>query len=500
MSSLLSSKSKMPIFRSQDVSRNPGVYVFRNNAGVVIYVGKARNLRNRMRSYFMPSTATKSDPRRRALIHSIASYETFEVSSESEALLLESQFIKQYNPRYNVVLRDDKRYLNVYVDLSVTYPRFEFGRIKKDDGRVYFGPFPHAADLRAAIRMLEIRYGIRNCVCAEPDQETRLHCMEHVIHDCAQPCVGKISPENYMERMEKAMSVLRGENEGLELLKELHEKMHEKALALLFEEAAALRDIIESLKTVIEPTRRFINQTIVRRQAVINEEGMKSLQKSLHLDSLPSHMECFDMSNISGTLAVGSMVCFRNGKPATNEYRRYRIRNEKAADDTAFMYEVILRRYSRVLREKQAFPSLIIVDGGLGQVHAAMAVLEKLGKSEVPLIGIAKEDELLVLPGRADFLKLPRTDPGLKMVQAIRDESHRFANGYHRELRNKRISDSMISEIPGIGAKKCIALLKTFGSAKNIAGKTATELANGLNGLGKITAEKILDYLKKHGL
>ncbi len=489
-----------PIFRSQDVSRNPGVYVFRNNAGEVIYVGKARNLRNRMRSYFMPSTAMRSDPRRRALIHSIASYETFEVASESEALLLEAQFIKQYAPHYNVALRDDKRYLMVCVDLRESFPHFTFERLRKDDGRTYFGPFPHATSLRETIRMLEIRYGLRSCQCYDPTDETHLHCLEEVIRECTAPCLGKITVEEYRQRFDNALAVLRGESAARELLDEMNAKMQAAAAALEFEDAARWRDMTEHLKVVLEPTRRFINQTIARRMnPEVNAAGMAALQEALNLAKPPAHTECFDMSNISGTLAVGSMVLFRDGHPSTSEYRRFRIRNKEATDDTAFMREVLTRRYGRLLRENLQLPDLVVLDGGLPQVNTGVEVFTELGiLGRVPLIGLAKKHELIIIPGEFAPLNLPRENPGLRMLQAIRDEAHRWANGYNRQLRIERIRDSVLAQIPGVGASRQAELLRNCGSLKRIMTMTPQQIAKKVPGLGVTTAQRILNELEKH--
>jgi len=492
------SPRRSPVFHSQDVSRKPGVYVFRNQAGEVIYVGKAKNLRNRMRSYFMASTLQKSDPRRRALIHSIASYQTFEVESESEAFLLESQFIKQYHPRYNVEMRDDKRFLHICVDPTERFPRLRFARIRRDDACLYFGPFPQTTSLRETVRLLEIRFGLRSCKPRNPDLETRRHCLEHVIRDCCSPCLGKLTPAEYQVRLNQALAVLRGESPAVELANEIQQKMKEYAADLNFEEAARMRDILEHLKTVLEPTRRFINQTISRRIANSNPEGVESLQQALGMENPPLYMECFDMSNISGSLAVGSMVCFRNGRPSTSEYRRYRIRSTEAADDTAFMREVLTRRYSRLLREKLPLPDLVVLDGGAGQLHVGMEVFQELGMPSIPLLGLAKQHELLFLPGEKEPLALPFENPGLKMLQALRDEAHRFANAFHRELRNKRVSNSLLADIPGIGAARQQKLLKTFGSVRNMVTKTPQELADALPGLGLKTAEKIIAYLQTH--
>ncbi|MDD3694721.1 MAG: excinuclease ABC subunit UvrC [Lentisphaeria bacterium] len=487
-----------PIFHSQDVSRSPGVYVFRNKGGEVIYVGKAKNLRNRMRSYFAASTLQKSDARRRALINSICSYQTFEVASENEALLLEARFIKQYHPRYNVDWRDDKRYLHICLDLSQQFPRFEFARLRRDDGKLYFGPFPQSRALREIVRMLEIRYHLRSCQVAEPNLETKRHCLEHIIRDCSAPCSGEISVEDYRRQLELAMQVLKGESAAAELAKEIQAQMQAAAAKLDFEEAARLRDMLENIKTVLEPGRRFVNQTISSRSSLDNREGVESLREALDMQKPPLHIECFDMSNISGVLAVGSMVSFRNGRPATGEYRRYRIRDSKATDDTAFMREVLKRRYSRVLRENLKLPDLVVLDGGAGQLGAALQVFSELNMPPTPLIGLAEKQEQIYLPGINQPLSLSLQNPGLKLLQALRDEAHRFANAYHRELRNKKISNSVLADIPGIGPKRQQALLQHFGSVKRISQKSAAELAAEMPGLGLKTAARILEYLQKH--
>lgn len=488
------------IFHSQEVPKVPGVYVFRNAAGEVIYVGKARNLRSRMRSYFAPSALSREEPRRRALIRSIASYEIFEVATESEALLLEERFIKEYAPRYNVALRDDKRYLLVAVDLRETYPHFSLERLRKDDERLYFGPYPHAESLRETIRFLEIHFGLRSCGCAAPDESTRRHCLEQVIRDCTAPCIGGITPEEYRRRLDTALSILRGQvAPAREVIAGLEARMRQASSQLAFEQAARWRDIIGHLKVILEPTRRFVNQTISRRRnPQANAGGMQALQEALGLASLPDYMECFDMSNISGTMAVGSMVLFRDGHPSTGEYRRYRIRNPEAADDTAFMREVLFRRYRRLLDESLPLPSLVVLDGGLPQVNAGIAVFRQLGiYGQVPLIGLAKQHELVVIPESREPLALPRDNAGLRLLQAIRDEAHRWANGYNRKLRQERIKTSVLGEIPGIGPVRQLQLLSACGSVKRILQCTPGELARKIPGLGEAAAERILQELRR---
>lgn len=483
-----------PVFHSQDVPRSPGVYVYRNAAGEVIYVGKARNLRSRMSSYFRPSGALRSDPRRRALIHSITSYEIFPVATEAEALLLEAQFIKQYTPRYNVELRDDKRFLLICVNPSEPFPRLRLARIRRDDNRLYFGPYPQATALREAVQFLSVRYRLRTCNVSEPNPETHRHCLEQVIRGCLCPCIGGVTPAKYGEHLAEALAVLRGESGPL--LAELTATMQSEAAAMDFEGAARTRDVLSCLKAMAEPTRRFINQTITRRNASSNPEGLKALQEILGLPSPPLLMECFDMSNISGSLAVGSMVRFRNGRPATAEYRRYRIRSEEASDDTAFMREVLTRRYGRLLREGEAFPDLVLVDGGEGQLAVAVDVFAGLGATAVPLLGLAKKQELVIRPDVAEPLELPRDHAGLKLLQAIRDEAHRFANAYHRALRNRRITDSILNDIPGIGAKRRQQLLSACGSVREIARLTPEQLAASVPGFGKDTAARVIAYLQ----
>lgn len=486
-------------FHSQDIPMSPGVYVYRNTAGEVIYVGKARNLRNRMRSYFMPSTAQRSDPRRRALIHSIASYEYYTVASESEALLLETHFIKEYAPKYNVLMRDDKRYQYVCADLTETYPHFTYSRLRLDDNRLYFGPFPQAAALHEVIHFLEVHFGLRSCDCRQPDEETRRHCLKHILCDCTSPCIGQISREDYAARFDQAVNVLHGDTIARDLFEELTKKMQDASAQLDFEAAAKFRDMMSDLKVILEPSRRFTNQTIAnRRHPQDNQEGMEALAQVLGLETLPRHMECFDMSNISGTLAVGSMVCFRNGRPATSEYRRYKIKNQDAHDDTAFMREVLTRRYTRLIREKLPLPDLIVLDGGRPQVNMAIGAFADIDMPPVPFIGLAERYEQIVIPGINELMDLPHDHPALRLLQSIRDEAHRWANGYNRELRNKRIQFSVLTDIPGIGSKRREELLKTFGSVRRIADLSPEQLAEKFNGLGIKTAERIITYLKEH--
>lgn len=482
------------IFRSQDVPQRPGVYVYRNKAGEVIYVGKARNLRSRMSSYFRPSNINRSDPRRRALMHSIASYETFEVNTEAEALLLETQFIKQYAPRYNVLMRDDKRFLHIRVDMAEKFPRLTLARLKKDDGCTYIGPFPQTQALRQTVDFLSRRYRLRTCATSEPNEETHKHCLEHVTRGCMCPCIGATSKEDYNNVMQKVLGLFKGEG-SVELLKELMQTMNQQSADMEFEKAAETRDILTNLKTIFEPTRRFVNQTMITRYATENPAGMEALRIALGMEKLPRTMECFDMSNISGVLAVGSMVCFKEGKPSSSDYRLFKIRSKTAVDDTAFMEEVLTRRYTRLLNDNQPLPDLIVLDGGETQVATGYRVFKALGMlPKVTFIGLAERHELIVRPFDEPLL-LPREHPGLRLLQAIRDEAHRFANGFHRKLRNKRIYDSILNDIPNIGKVRCAMLIKTFGSVRELAKCTPEQIADKAPGIGMETARKIVEFL-----
>jgi excinuclease ABC subunit C len=483
-------------FRAQDTPNQPGVYVFRNATGEVIYVGKARSLRKRLASYFQPSRTLRADPKLRALIHSIHAYETIQVDSEAEALLLESRLIKQYDPRYNVELRDDKRFLHVCVDFSEPFPRLTLVRLRKDDGRQYFGPFPRAGVLRQTVDFLSRRFGLRVCTVRHPGPEARKHCLDPVIRDCLCPCQGNVTAEAYAKSLGEALAVLSGNCRPV--VEELRQRMVVAANARRFEQAAEIRDIIENLQTVCAPTRRFERATLAGRGERQSDEGLRDLQdlqQALALGVVPSHIECFDLSCIGGRLAVGSMVCFRAGRPATAEYRRFRIRAETSTDDAAMMREVVGRRYRRLLREERPLPDLIVVDGGPAQLRAALLALADAGAPPVPVIGLAKRLETIHQPGGADPIALPSHHRGLRLLQALRDEAHRFANAYHRTLRQRRIADSVLLEVPGVGKRRCTALLRAFGSARRLRDASAEAIAAAIPGLGPVLAARIKQHL-----
>lgn len=483
-------------FSAQDVPSSPGIYVFRNTAGEVIYVGKAKSLRKRLSTYFQPSRVRCADPKLRALIHSIAQYECHPVASEAEALLLESRLIKEYHPRYNVDLRDDKRFLHICIDTTEVFPRLRLVRIRKDDGRLYFGPFPQAKVLRQTLDFLSRRFGLRTCPGRSPDEEDYRHCMDRRLRYCKCPCIGKISPDEYGERVQGAIDVLNGKDTCL--IDELNGQMREAAQNLQFERAASLRDMVDNLRSVCDPSRRVFTRATLQIPSFSPAEAVQHLAEELGLQKRPDHIECFDMSTISGHFAVGAMVVFRGGQPSRQDYRRFRIRRAESTDDTGMMKEVLERRYGRLVSEGVSPPDLIIVDGGRGQLSAAIAALAASTIGPIPVLGLAKKQEEIILPGRRDSVVLPRHNPALRLLQSVRDEAHRFANSYNRELRRKRIADSVLSEIPGIGPTRRTQLLKAFGSVRKLAESSVAEITERVPGIGTELAGQIHDFLGRY--
>lgn len=478
----------------QDVPNRPGVYIFRNAAGQVIYVGKAKSLRKRLATYFHPSRRITADPKLRSLINSIAGHETVVVRTESEALLLESRLVKQYQPFYNVELRDDKRFLLLAVDLSEPFPRLQLTRLKRDDGRLYFGPFPFTRALRETMTFLADFFGLRTCPGRTCSARRGRHCLKRHIQECAAPCAGTVTPEAYRDRVEGALRVLRGD---LSTVRErLTERMREAAESQKFEEAAQLRDTLANLKAVVgAPVRTFEHSAGLAPQAAPAAAVLR-LQTVLGLDRLPIRMECFDISNIGGRFAVGSKVVFSNGRPLRSEYRRYRIKTVEGANDFAMMEEVVSRRVRRALAEKTPLPDLLVVDGGAGQLSRAVLALQTHGVV-LPVLGLAKQQEHIYLPGRELPLQLDRADAALKLLQALRDEAHRFGLAYHVALRRRRLTESLLDDIPGVGPARRQELLRHFGSVRAMAGRPPEEIAAAVPGVGPTLAQQILEHLRR---
>lgn len=516
--------AERPDLRSRmgDVPHQPGVYLMRDRLGSVIYVGKARDLRKRLASYFMPSRRQQADLKTRALLDSVWDFEIHMVRNEQEALLLEGKLIKQYRPRYNVSFRDDKRFLLAKINPADPWPRFVLTRLKKEDGARYFGPFAHSGALRGTIEWLNREFGLRSCRSREPGEKDYRHCSADVIRNCTAPCVGKITREAYLERVNQASELLEGKGRR-EKIKSLHEEMEKVAGRMDFERAARLRDIVQNLERTLNPTRQFARgrgvPTTVKPLDDLNE-----LADLLQLAEAPGTMECFDISNVSSNHIVASMVRFVDGMPDNRNYRRYRITTVDGQNDFASMAEVIRRRYARILQEGAkaspaseesqesvieamrrlaregkatiTLPDLVIVDGGKGQLSSATTELQRLGLHELPVIGLAKKREEIFRPGEGSPLVLSHETGALKLLQRIRDEAHRVANGYNELLLRKRMRESLLDDCPGVSPKRKATLLARFGSVARIRRQSAEKIAE-LPGISLSSAEAMLAWLNR---
>ncbi|MEM8953460.1 MAG: excinuclease ABC subunit UvrC [Verrucomicrobiota bacterium] len=512
-----------------DVPHQPGVYLMRDRLDRVIYVGKARDLRKRLANYFTPSRSRVADLKTRALIESIWDFDIHVVRNESESLLLEGKLIKEYRPKYNVMFRDDKRFLLVRVRLDDAFPRFQFVRSRKEDGAQYFGPYAHSGALRATINWLNREFGLRTCRPVTPGESDYKHCSDDIIKNCSAPCIGKVSEEAYRERVERACGFLKGQSR--ELVQGLEEEMRVAAERMDFERAAKLRDMVEYLRKTIQPARRF-RRGRGAPSAIKPLEDLAELGEVLNLGYPPLLMECFDISNISTTYSVASMVRFKDGVPDNANYRRYRIRTVAGQDDFASMAEVVRRRYSRILLEAREvmgdgvaevsqesavevmrrlgaaaddeaggqrrpfvkLPDLVIVDGGKGQLSSAVKELGRLGLHDLPVIGLAKRNEEIYRPGVSDPLILPHETGALKLLQRIRDEAHRFANAYHQLLMKRRMAESILDDCPGVSQNRKELLLERFGSVARMRRATVEELAS-VPGIGKKLAGDLVGFL-----
>ena len=325
-----------------EVPHKPGVYLMRDRFNRVIYVGKARDLRKRVASYFMPSKIAVADIKTRALLDAVWDFETHAVQSEAESLLLEGKLIKEYRPRYNISFRDDKRFLVVKVDPTEEWPRFRLARFKKDDGARYFGPYAHAGALRQTLNFMRKKFGVLTFGRGSPTERELKSATYQV-----PTRLSEITAEQYRERVDEASDFLEGHSR--EMITALEDEMRKTAEKMDFEKAAELRNMIEDLRRTTKPTRRFTRHSLPSTIDPISD--VQALADALQLSKLPRVMECFDISNISTTHVVASMVCFRDGVPDKNCYRRYRIRTVEGQDDFASMAEVVRRRYSRVLLE-----------------------------------------------------------------------------------------------------------------------------------------------------
>jgi excinuclease ABC subunit C len=553
------------------VPHKPGVYLHKDRFGTVIYVGKARDLRKRVSQYFQSSRRMGWDLKFNTLVEAIHDFDFHVVRNEPESLLLESKLIKEFHPRYNISLRDDKRFLMVKINLNDPIPNFAFARIRKDDGARYYGPFTNSTAARNTLALVRKQFNLRGCRVFTPGEADYKHCLYAHLKYCTAPCIGNVSREQYVEQVKAACDFLDGQCS--EMKEQLEVEMRKAATAQDYEKAADLRDLIKDLGRTTKKEKSFERVPYSLPLSLDPARDLVELEKILGLPTPPHRIEGFDISNISGTFAVASLVSFKNGRPDRANYRRFKIKGVVGQDDFASMAEVVRRRYTRVLNESKAqslkskveprdeggeaipqelqklvdetsarvrrgraakiesgkvgkwesgkpsdgqvslspsptfspatplagkaqgqLPDLILIDGGKGQLNAACAELAKLGLSHVAVIGLAKEFEEIYRPGQSEPLRLGLNHPAVKLLQRVRDESHRVANSYNAQLRVRKISESILDDFPGIGAQRKQALLKKFGSVQRLRAATVEQLAV-VPGFGGKAAAELKNFL-----
>lgn len=588
----------------------PGIYQFLGDKSKVIYVGKAKNLKNRVRSYFQKNLESRKT---QALVDKIRDIELIITDSEIEALVLENNLIKKFKPRYNVNLKDDKSFPFIKVTKEV-FPRIYSTRNLIKDGAKYFGPYTDVKNMKASLKIINEVFRIRSCrldLSVENIEKKKFKvCLDYHIKKCDGPCEGLYSQQDYNEMVSEAIKVLKGKTD--DLIQELKQKMEQFVEALEFEKAAVLRDKIEKLSVLSSKQKivsddfedrdiisvayegkdsacsvfnirngKLISKKQLRLSAVENEElneiyssaikfyysenaeipkeivleiepvdsnlleewlsqkaenkvklfipqrgelrslvkmckenailqlkeiqiqkmknlgnapyTLSALQRDLRLKVLPRKIECFDISNIQGSDSVASMVVFVDGKPKKNLYRKFIIKTVEGPDDFLSMQEVIERRYSKLIEQKEQLPDLIMVDGGKGQLSSAVEILNKLQLKNFNIIGLAKRLEEVYFPGNSEPESIPKTSSGLKLLQQVRDEAHRFAITFHRKRRSKRTIKTELTDIKGVGSRTAQKLLKELGS---LAAVRSSELNTIANIIGMKKAKLLNDFFK----
>jgi excinuclease ABC subunit C len=492
----IDSDSAVPQTLKEKVRRlpdRPGVYLMKDRIGRIIYVGKAKALKKRVSSYFQPARSFTLHPKIRALVEMIADFEAIVVKSEPEAILLEGKLIKQWKPRYNTDFTDDKRFLLVRVDMREELPRFRFVRLRKDDHSRYFGPFAHSGPLRKALAQMRRQFGI----LLSDGTPTQLADGSWQLYDDVRAEIygfpNSVTAEEYRARVDQACAFLEGKSR--EWLESLRSEMASAAERREFERAAGLRDVVFALEKTLERPRRFERTDPTALSA--GAPALESLQQALALPAPPRTIECFDISHISGTFVVASMVRFADGKPDRDNYRRFRIKGFMGNDDFRAMEEVVGRRYRRLRDEARPFPDLVVIDGGVGQVGAALKAFVALDLAPPPIVGLAKKEEIIVFPDERPPLAIPLDHAGLRLLQRLRDEAHRFANTYNADLRSKKIRESLLDDFPGLGPVRRAALMDWFGSIERLRSATAAEIAE-VPGFGpQLSAELHLFLIRK---
>lgn len=486
----MSSDVKEKVRRLPD---KPGVYLMKDRLGRIIYVGKAKSLKKRVSSYFQPSrNFTVQHPKIRALLGLIEDFDVVEVKSEPEALLLEGKLIKQWRPRYNTDFTDDKRFLLVRVDLTEELPRFRLTRLKKEDRSRYFGPFAHSGLLRKTLAQMRRQFGI---LLADANPQKLPDGTWQLYDDVRREIYSfpnAVGAEEYRQRVLDACAFLEGKSR--EWLETLRGEMAAAAERQEFEKAASLRDVVFALEKTLAKTRRFERTDPTRPER--DDEAVRALGNALGLPQPPRTMECFDISHISGTFVVASMVHFADGRPDKDHYRRFQIKSFIGNDDFRAMEEVVGRRYRRLADEGRPFPDLVVIDGGRGQIGAALKAFVALNLTPPALIGLAKKNETIIFPDERPPLNLPLDHPGLNLLQRLRDEAHRFANTYNATLRSKKIRESVLDDFAGLGPVRRGALIAHFGGIDRLRAASVEEI-RAVEGFGPKLAAELHAFLAR---
>jgi excinuclease ABC subunit C len=418
----------------------PGVYLMKDAQGRVLYVGKAKNLRHRVSHYFTKAAA--EDHRTADLVKLIADIDYLPADSEVDALLMEARLIKDIQPRFNVGLKDDKTFPYLQIRLREDFPRVEFTRSPRRRGVKLYGPFTSAKGLRAAIQVLQRLFQFRTCGLDIKEEDPRWRwfrpCLLHSIHQCTAPCNFRVSKEDYRKQIRALRLVLEGKKDRL--LAEMEKEMQAASAAMQFEKAARLRDEIAALKKL--SLRGEVDKDVQPEVFPIEpRKGLVGLRKILGLPQTPRTIEGVDIAHLGGEETVASLVSFIDGLPFKPAYRRYRIKSVQGVDDFASIREVVTRRFRRLAREEEVFPDVLLIDGGKGQLNAALEAFQVLHLEPPVLLSLAKREEELYRPGEAEPIKLGRHSAALRLLQYVRDEAHRFAQHYHHILRRKRLEE-----------------------------------------------------------
>ena len=418
-----------------------GVYLFKDPAGVVLYIGKAKSLRSRVMSYFQPSAdliLSRGQDIERMVRDLVTDVDFLECDSEVDALLRESRLIKDIQPRFNAALKDDKTFPYLQVTADEDFPRVAITREPRSEGVKLYGPFVSVAELRAALPLMQRVFKFRTCKLdileEDPNRRHFRPCILYNIKQCTAPCAAHVGKADYGEQVRRLRQFL--ESKGTQLRRELEGRMKEHAERLEFEQAGELRDELRALEGLqhrglvhehVQPEVFFVDPT----------EGLSRLQEVLAAAGAPRTIEGIDIANLGGQETVGSLVCFIDGRPFKSAYRRYKIKTVVGSDDYASIREVVYRRYKLAGMNEGLFPDVILIDGGKGQLNAAYSAFSELEFRPPMLISLAKKEEEVFVHGRDGPLRLPRRDPALRLLQTVRDEAHRFAQAYHHILRRR---------------------------------------------------------------